>query len=183
LSEGRVSSPFFNLRVYLANNPDLVAAGLNQKQAYEHFVLSGQSEGRPGSDYAGDTLNTARDIIISSNPNTYIDFVNSNDVFASKTNPTDPNDYYRFNLGSTTNLSLSIIDLTGNANLHLIQDTNNNGVVDPGEVLQTSANSGTTSELILYDNLAAGTYYIQVYADNMSSAFTYYNLGCGCRVH
>lgn len=55
-SEGRAPSASFpsfasfDADAYLAANPDLVAAGITTKnQAYEHFVLAGQFEGRPGA--------------------------------------------------------------------------------------------------------------------------------------
>jgi hypothetical protein len=176
LNERRVSSPFFNLPVYLANNPDLVAAGLDQKPAYEHFVLRGQSEGRPGSDYAGNTLSTARNITIGSTARTFFDFVYSNNSLGSDANTTDSNDYYSFNLANASNLNLSLNGLSGNAGIQLIRDANNNSVVNEGEVIATSANSGAASESIFGNNLAVGTYYIQVYADGEESAYTDYNL-------
>lgn len=46
IDEGRASSTEFDVKYYLANNPDLVAAGFNNRQALEHFTLSGSLEGR-----------------------------------------------------------------------------------------------------------------------------------------
>jgi extradiol dioxygenase family protein len=169
LSERRVSSSSFNLPVYLANNPDLVAAGLDQKLAYDHFVISGQSEGRPGSDYAGNTLSTARNITIGSTANTFFDFVYSDNAAVSNTNPTDPDDYYSFTLANASSLNVSLSGLSGNADLRLLRGTN-------GEVIGTSANSGTTPESISRNNLAAGTYAVQVFGGDVQSAFTHYNL-------
>ncbi|NJL66220.1 MAG: hypothetical protein HC894_04230 [Microcoleus sp. SM1_3_4] len=46
IDEGRASSHDFDVSNYLANNPDLVAAGFDNRQALEHFVTSGSQEGR-----------------------------------------------------------------------------------------------------------------------------------------
>jgi hypothetical protein len=165
LTEGRISSSAFNVNVYLNNNADLKAANYNNQQAYNHFVLNGQREGRSGSDYAGNSFSNARDITNGLLTNTLIDFVGD----------ADGNDYYKFNLLAATNLSINLNNLTGNANLQLIRDVNNNGVVDAGEIVSTSNNSGTTSEVINQRNLGAGNYYIRVYP-GQTGANTNYNL-------
>ncbi|MEB3180725.1 MAG: pre-peptidase C-terminal domain-containing protein [Nostocaceae cyanobacterium] len=172
LTEGRISSPGFNVKVYLANNSDLKAAGFNKQQAYNHFVLNGQREGRSGSDYAGNSLSNARDITNGLLTNTLIDFVGD----------TDGNDYYKFNLLSASNLNINLNNLTANANLQVIRDVNNNGVVDAGEVISTSNNSGTTSEVINALNLAAGTYYLRVYPEQIS-ANTNYELNVSLQIY
>lgn len=48
INEGRSSSTNFDLSYYLHSNPDLVAAfgGSNYRQAYNHYIISGHSEGR-----------------------------------------------------------------------------------------------------------------------------------------
>lgn len=53
ISEGRVASPFFDAKWYLANNPDVAKAygSTNYKAAYDHFTHHGFNEGRQGSPY------------------------------------------------------------------------------------------------------------------------------------
>ena len=115
-------------------------------------------------DYAGNTLSTARDLgTLSSSNTTYSDWLGS----------ADTNDFYRFSITNTSDLSLVLNGLSADADLRLIRDTNNNGLVDSGEVLQGSYGTGTAAESINVNNLAAGTYYVQVYP---YSGSTNYNL-------
>jgi hypothetical protein len=77
----------------------------------------------------------------------------------------DQNDVYRFRLGATSNLQLVMSGLTQNADVQVIHDRNNNGIVDAGEILGQSAQGGSTRETINLQNLAAGeNYYVRVYA-------------------
>lgn len=47
--EGRDPSPLFNTSLYLSQNPDIVGAvGRGEISAFEHFILYGQDEDRPG---------------------------------------------------------------------------------------------------------------------------------------
>ncbi|MBD2213133.1 pre-peptidase C-terminal domain-containing protein [Nostoc linckia FACHB-104] len=73
---------------------------------------------------------------------------------------------HRIQLGGTGNISATLSNLTANADMRLIYDANNNGLIDTGEVIATSANSGTTSESFNLSNLVAGNYYIDVFASN-----------------
>ncbi len=155
LSEGRASSQSFNVRVYLTNNSDLQAARFNYQQAYNHFLLNGQQEGRAGSDYAGNTTSTARQIGTLTNSATFFDYVDY----------LDTNDYYQFNLSNVTNFNLSLNGLGGNADVQLLDGSSN--------LIQSSTNISTTAESITR-TLNAGTYYIRVYP--YGAANTYYNL-------
>ncbi|MFN9759225.1 MAG: C2 family cysteine protease [Pseudanabaena sp.] len=105
-------------------------------------------------DNAGNTLVTARNVTLSSSTTTFQDWVGS----------TDANDYYRFNVGTQSNFSLSLTGLTANADVQLLNSS--------GGVITTSANTGTTSESIA-SLLSTGTYYVRVY---QSSGNTNYSL-------
>ena len=107
-------------------------------------------------DYAGNTLGTARAVTVSSSTTTFQDWVGS----------ADTNDYYRFSLGGTSNLNLSLTGLTANAHVQLLNSA--------GTVIRSSTARGSSSEFIT-QQLAAGTYYVRVYP--FSSNSTYYNLG------
>ena len=72
-------------------------------------------------------------------------------------------DLFRFNFAGTTNLTFNLTGLTDNANMSLIYDSNNNGLIDPGEVIATSTNLGNLSETITLSGLLAGNYYLYVY--------------------
>lgn len=112
----------------------------------------------------GDTLNTATNLGSlsgSSSTSGAIDWVGDND-------------YFRFSLSATSNLSVSLTGLTADADLEVIRDGNSNGVVDPGEVLKSSLRGGSTAETISLQGLAAGIYYVRVYP--YASATTNYTL-------
>ncbi|AFY49868.1 putative pre-peptidase [Nostoc sp. PCC 7524] len=81
------------------------------------------------------------------------------DYVSSTGQVVDQNDYYSFTLSNSGTVDINLSSLNGTdilyADLQLINSFNS--------VLQTSANVGTTSELINY-SLAAGTYYIRAYS-------------------
>jgi subtilisin family serine protease len=66
----------------------------------------------------------------------------------------DPNDYYRFTLATTSDFSLSLTNLTADADVQLLNGS--------GTLIARSATSGTSPESIIR-TLATGTYYIRVY--------------------
>ena len=112
--------------------------------------IHGLGEGRQlvqAFDNAGNTLGTARDIIVSSATTIFRDFVSSGDT----------NDFYRFSMSNTSYRSLLLNGLTANANVEVIQDRNNNGLVDSNEIIAFSRNGGTISESLI-GNLSNGTY-------------------------
>ncbi|WP_407886274.1 PPC domain-containing protein, partial [Scytonema sp. NUACC26] len=107
------------------------------------------------NDFAGNTLNNARQITLNSTASTYSDWVGSSDT----------NDYYGFNLSANSSVNLSLNGLTENADVQLLNSS--------GNVLTSSTSSGTASESISC-SLDTGTYYVRVYPYN--GANTSYNL-------
>jgi len=85
---------------------------------------------------------------------------------------TDTSDVYRFSLNSTSNFNLSLTGLSNDADVRLIQDVNNNGIVDDGDEIVRSARGGSNDESINH-SLTTGTYFAQVY---QYSGDTNYNL-------
>ncbi|MUG97974.1 hypothetical protein F7734_38970 [Scytonema sp. UIC 10036] len=114
-------------------------------------------------DFAGNNLNSARQINLDSVASTYSDWVGSSDT----------DDYYRFSLGTKSSFNLALNGLVADADVQLIRDANSNGIIDSGEVIASSTNGSTTAESISR-TLDAGTYYIRVYPFN--GANTNYNL-------
>ena len=93
----------------------------------------------------------------------------SSTVFTDKVSSRNPSDVFSFNLTNPGVLSIRFKSLGRSANLNLIQDRNQNGIVEAGEVLQTlSSKSKKVGKLDLAD-LALGTYYLQVSARGSSS--------------
>jgi hypothetical protein len=106
----------------------------------------------PPADTSGNTLNTARDFGSLTGSTTLNEFVG--DV--------DAQDVYRLTLSSSSDLNISLQDLSADADLELIQDTNGNGVVDEDEILESSALPDNATEAIATNALPAGTYFLLV---------------------
>ncbi|BAY73647.1 VCBS repeat-containing protein [Nostoc linckia NIES-25] len=128
---------------------DIVGFGANQ-------VFSSFGQTSVTADYAGNSTGAARNIgTLGTSNSSYSDWVGG----------ADTNDYYRFYLDGTRNLRLSMSGLSADADVEVLNAS--------GVGVGASRNSGTTSETIDLDNLAAGTYYARVYR---YSGDTYYNL-------
>src|SRR2546423_7747044 len=70
-------------------------------------------------------------------------------TFADSVNgSTNTQDVRKFTMAVAGTFSASLSGLSANADLQLIKDTNNNLIVDSGETLATSANTGTTTDAI-----------------------------------
>ncbi|MDZ8055268.1 MAG: polymorphic toxin type 44 domain-containing protein [Aulosira sp. ZfuCHP01] len=81
--------------------------------------------------------------------------INGNGTFRDRVDATDSNDYYRFNVATTSDFTLSLNGLSADANVQLL-DSN-------GAFIQGSTNTGTTAESISR-SLNAGNYYVRVYS-------------------
>jgi len=110
---------------------------------------------------AYDTLETAKDVSLSSSAQT----------FTNSISRVDSTDYYRFQFKSYSSLSAVLNHLNGDVNLELIQDRDRNGVVSSSEVLSASNNSGAIGELI-NTTLAPGTYYLRVSTSQDSDRYS-----------
>ncbi|MEG4584152.1 S8 family serine peptidase [Microcoleus sp. MOSTC5] len=112
----------------------------------------------------GNSLSTARNLVgVENGSISLTDFVGVG----------DSDDFYRFDINTKSNFSLRLDGLSADADVWLIQDKNSNGVVENGEFISSSNNSGTTPDVINKFNLAPGTYYVQV---ESYSGSTNYNL-------
>ncbi|MBW4507042.1 MAG: S8 family serine peptidase [Scytonematopsis contorta HA4267-MV1] len=98
-------------------------------------------------DFAGNTINNARQINVDSVRSNFTDWVGS----------LDTNDYYRFTVNETRNFSLVLSGLTGDANVHLLNSN--------GNFITGSFNIGNITETI-NQQLNAGTYFIQILPTN-----------------
>lgn len=93
-----------------------------------------------------------------------IDFGSSTDDFDDFVGVGDPEDFYRIDLTSPSNLNLAINELTGDANLQLFNSS--------GAVIGSSTNTGTTEDLI-NQNLTAGTYFVRVFPAAANTSIEY----------
>lgn len=114
-------------------------------------------------DNVGNSLGTAKGFDITSSPQTFTDQVS----------PLHADEYYKFTLSNRSSFNLGLDGLSADADVQLIQDLNNNGVVDNGEQVAISQLGGSSAESIA-QTLNSGTYYIHVYPYGNST--TNYNL-------
>ncbi|MBD2439666.1 DVUA0089 family protein [Nostoc sp. FACHB-110] len=123
------------------------------------------------SDYAGNTLSTARQLAAitgATPPNqTFQDYIEQSFDASS-----DVNDFYRFNLTSTYEVTLNTTGVAGeDLSLALIKDANNNGVIDAGDILATSNVLNSPTEK-LSRVLSAGQYFVRVLGVNGATNYT-----------
>ena len=88
----------------------------------------------------------------------------------------DKNDFYRFNITQSGIFTANLTGLTGDADVRLIQDQNNNGLIDQGEVIAWQWERGNGSET-LRRFLGSGTYFLEVMSYNQQSSN--YTVGTG----
>jgi len=113
------------------------------------------------TDGAGNTLFSAHDLGELIGTQSVSDFVGAS----------DRNDFYQFSLLNASSISLDLTELSSDADLRLIQDRNNDGIINRGEVLASSLQWGTTPEHIDL-TLTPGKYYIQVYPYSGDTNYT-----------
>lgn len=116
------------------------------------------------------TVATARNVTLSSTPQTFSDSVS--DI--------DSDDYYRLNVSSQSdvNVRLSFANATENADvdLFLARDRNGDGEIDEDEIIDDSENPGSNPEEISLDALKPGEYIVLVEESETSSGSTNYTL-------
>jgi RTX calcium-binding nonapeptide repeat (4 copies)/Lipase (class 3) len=88
---------------------------------------------------------------------------------------TNPIDNFRFTLTKSRDFSIVLSGLSADADIKLIQDRNNNGVADSGELIYFSQNSGLQKDFLSINELPTGTYYVQIY-QGLSTSQTDYSV-------
>jgi hypothetical protein len=93
----------------------------------------------------------------------------------------DRQEYYRFNLSANSKINLSLSGLADKAEVQLIRDTNNNGLIDQNELLATktltAAEGSTLTDIKSVDivtnfDLAAGTYFVRLYDNSAERLYS-----------
>lgn len=142
-----------------AGNWYLCVAGTGGQAAYSLRMVS---------DNAGDTMSEARAFKApSSTAQKFSDYVEQN--FGANS---DPNDYYSFALTGTATVNLSTTGVAGeDIAIQLIQDKNNNGKIDTGEILAASNKANSPTESIS-KSLTAGKYFARVFGVNGGTNYT-----------
>lgn len=98
--------------------------------------------------------------------------VATNTTHSAAITSTTDNDWYRFTLSGTNNLNITLTNLPADYDIILFNSA--------GTEISRSENGGTTSESIVNNNTAAGTYYLRVFGWNGANSTTVcYNLNIG----
>ena len=113
-------------------------------------------------DPAGNMISSALEVNIIASDTPYYGWVGNNDA----------DDFYSFRLDSTSNFRLALNGLSADADVQIIRDANSNGIVDVGEILVSSPNSGRASEAIDLQGLGAGNYVVRVFQYSGNTSYT-----------
>lgn len=145
----------FDSGFYVTQNLDVVDLLNNGSfaSAIQHYILVGLPENRLSTppDFRDDLLNISDDLGILGGAEVS-DFVGSE----------NPVDIYSFILNTPSSLTVELGNLSADADIELIEDINNNGVVESLEVFADSRNVGSANETINVDLLADGNYFVRV---------------------
>jgi serine protease len=98
------------------------------------------------------TIATARDLGVVDRPIILRDFVGGSDGV----------DLYKFELVNGSRTQITLDELSGDADIQLIQDANGNGRIETNEILRRSEFTSTNPDVISLASLAMGEYYIRV---------------------
>ncbi|MGD2180491.1 S8 family serine peptidase [Lusitaniella coriacea] len=120
--------------------------------AYDGNLWSNWNLFSISTDTADNSLGTARSINLTSSTQSLRENVSNY----------DPYDYYQFTLNGRTRVDLGLSNLTGNADLHLLNSS--------GATLASSVRSGTSNESLVRE-LNPGTYFVRV--NRMSNDASY----------
>jgi uncharacterized protein YkwD len=161
LNEGRASAPGFDVKHYLDNNSQLNDSVFTYSDAYEHFITSGLSEGLDASgfiesDYAGNSLDSARAIALAKGEVVFRDSIGNSDT----------DDFYRLSLNNpNSNLEITINGLSADVDVELFNSS--------GEIVSRAANNSSINEFLSINNLGTGDYYIRVFQEIEKSNSNY----------
>ncbi|MBD2346116.1 hypothetical protein [Anabaena subtropica] len=99
--------------------------------------------------------------------------ISSGQSFTDFVGIADSHDYYRFTLGNTSNVNVTINGLTEGVDVYLFQDTNNNGVFDSPDIDYYSSGFSYSAATI-NRTLGAGTYFtlVKPYYDDGNTNYT-----------
>lgn len=118
---------------------------------------------------AGNSLATAKDLGVLNGWRQEAGMVTGNNP--SNNQGGDQDHFYRFNLESPSDVTILLDEMSANADIRLVQDGNNNGQIEPEEIIAIAAATGASPEQINQSNLAPGTYYVWVSPTQGNTAY------------
>jgi serine protease len=118
------------------------------------------------TDIAGSTLRTAFNLGNLTAASSLNEFggINTTVGLREFVGTSDRQDMYRMFLNTRSNIEINLQDLSADADLFFIRDINDNNIIETSEIIGRSLRYGDLAETIQLDGLAAGNYFIMVYA-------------------
>jgi len=123
-------------------------------------AISAASAPRRVADRAGSTFQTARNAGLLKTSRQFREFVGAGDT----------TDFYKFKMATSTTVHLDLTGASNKVKLALIQDKNNNGKLDRGEILQQQAGKATTRAIS--KNLSPATYFVRILQTTAGNNYT-----------
>ena len=159
--------------IRFGNQPESinVSSGLNNVDAGSYLI----EVNRVG------TVNTEYDLRVSTNAiskpsnlvtaETEVGTLTASRTFNEAIVNSDTSDTYHFAVNSSRNFRFDLSGLSGDMDIRLINDRNNDSVVDASEVIVSSNVGGTRPESITQFLTPGSTYYLQVYQHSGVSSY------------
>ncbi len=119
----------------------------------------------PPAQTAGNSLATAKDLGVLNG------WQREQGLMTGNNEGGDRNHFYQFDLESASDVTILLDGMTANADIRLVQDRNNNGQIEPEEIIAIAAAPGASPEQISQSNLAPGTYYVWVSQTQGNTAY------------
>ncbi|MEG4056900.1 MULTISPECIES: pre-peptidase C-terminal domain-containing protein [unclassified Microcoleus] len=127
------------------------------------------------------TVNTEYDLRVSTNAiskpsnlvtaETEVGTLTASRTFNEAIVNSDTSDTYHFAVNSSRNFRFNLSGLSGDMDIRLINDRNNDSVVDSSEIITKSIATGNQSESITQFLTPGSTYYLQVYQHSGVSSY------------
>jgi len=127
------------------------------------------------------TVNTEYDLRVSTNAiskpsnlvtaETEVGTLTASRTFNEAIVNSDTSDTYHFAVNSSRNFRFDLSGLSGDMDIRLINDRNNDSVVDSSEIIAKSIATGNQSESITQFLTPGSTYYLQVYQHSGVSSY------------
>ncbi len=119
----------------------------------------------PPAQTAGNSLATAKDLGVLNG------WQREQGLMTGNNEGGERNHFYQFDLESASDVTILLDGMTANADIRLVQDRNNNGQIEPEEIIAIAAAPGASPEQISQSNLAPGTYYVWVSQTQGNTAY------------
>lgn len=94
-------------------------------------------------------------------------------TYTDSVGASDTTDTYYFSVESSWRGTITLSGLSNDADIRLISDANNNGIVDSGEVLRSSTNGGTNSESLRIGYSTSTILQVYQYSGNTNYTLTF----------